>query len=520
MALSIDDLGLIQEELIDVCINSYDIGLQLKVPVGKLNSIKVEYSKPSDQLREMLMTWLKTDTLHEWQTIADALKSRTVGESKLASDIEAKYCHGSLGQASGQEMPRNTQIEALQQQVLELQQFLESKTQPQQIAERLERKLREQHCAIEAGQSLQQELNQQLQLIKLTVPQPQEIDQIRQKLQEQQHTIDAGQRQQCELKEQLQSIKRLFGQPQPNPPQKETTFCKLIWRNGAKAPQTMRRGSVATDGTMLYCNGDGSTSVHQYHSDTQQWSTLPDLPHILSTLVMADRKLTSVGGYLRGKAIDSLLSLTLGIRGRMWSQHFPPMTTKRYWTAAIYHSRSLIIAGGLGSDGHERLATVEVLNMDTWIWFIASSLPHPFYLATASICGERLYLLGGEDQTGYLTRSVLTCSITELLHSRQTLRQSAVWQRIADAPYKGSSCATLCGQLVVMGGSDESNKDTTAIFMYKESTNSWLAMEAMKIPRYRALVAGFDDNTIMAVGGYHGELNTVEIAKVLTVFTM
>ena len=145
MALSIDDLGLVQEELIDACVNSYNIGLQLKVPVGKLDSIKAEYSKPSDQLRETLKAWLKTATHHKWQTIVDALRTRAVGEPKLASDIEAKYCQGTPGQASGQAILNDTHIEALQQ--------------------HFDQKLHEQQCAIEAIQT-ELELNKQLQSMK------------------------------------------------------------------------------------------------------------------------------------------------------------------------------------------------------------------------------------------------------------------------------------------------------------------------------------------------------------------
>ena len=447
MTLNIDDLGTVWEALFDTRSKAYNIGLKLKVPVGTLDSIKLEFSNPANQLRETLKAWLKMAEQQKWQTIVEMLRSRIISEPKLASDIEAEYCQGTPAQGSGQAMPRDVQIQALQQH-------------------------------------------------------------FEQKLQEQQRAIEAMQIQQA-LKEQLPSMKRSTDQPQPNPPQQETTLRKLIWRDGPKAPETMPRGSVATDGTMVYCNGRDSTSVHQYHSDTQQWRTLPDLPHLLSTLVMANSKLTSVGGLNPSGATNSLFSLTGEDRDRKWSQHFPPMTTKRCLTAAICHGCSLIIAGG--NDGHNRLATVEVLNMDTQLWSFAGSLPHPFSDATTSICGERLYLLGGCGQSGLLTHLVLTCTISKLLLSCQKLSQFTIWQHVTDAPYKASSCATLCGQLVVVGAYDEANKDTTTVRAYDESTDSWLAMEAMKTPRYRALVASLHDNTMLVIGGLG--LDAVEIAK-------
>ena len=325
-----------------------------------------QFVKPSDKLRETLKAWLKMTPQQNWQTIVKALRSRIIDELTLASIIEEKYCQGTPGEAGRQALPRDTQIEALQQQ--------------------FEQKLREkQHAAIDRKQK---------------------------------------------FKKQLQSMKQPSARPQPNPPQHEMTHKKLIWRDGPKAPEAMERGSVATDGTTVYFNDRSSPRVHQYHSDYQQWSTLPDLPHTRSTLVMADSKLTSVGGYRKqylrsDRATNSVLSLTQGrLRGMKWSQHFPAMFYKRYFTAVVCHGRSLIVAGG--HNGDYEVAKVEVLDMDIGLWSSATSLPHSFSEGTTSICGERLYLLGGSDQTPlirsphltrYGTHSVFTCSISELLHS-------------------------------------------------------------------------------------------------------
>ena len=125
---------------------------------------------------------------------------------------------------------------------------------------------------------------------------------------------------------------------------------------------------------MVYCNDCASTKVRQYHSDTQQWSILPNLPHIQSNLVMANRKLTSVGGY-QGGATDSILSLTGEGRDRKWSQHFPPMITKRFRTTVICHGRSLIVAGG--SNGPNILATywVAMIRLEGHSQF--SPVPYP-----------------------------------------------------------------------------------------------------------------------------------------------
>ena len=44
------------------------------------------------QLSEMLKTWLTNSDSTSWKTLTDALRSRSVGASQLASVLEAKYC--------------------------------------------------------------------------------------------------------------------------------------------------------------------------------------------------------------------------------------------------------------------------------------------------------------------------------------------------------------------------------------------------------------------------------------------
>ena len=91
--LSVDDLPVVMEELNDTRAKWYDIGLQLRISVGTLNAIKKDCNSTSDCLRETLTTWLKTcPSPPTWSNIVDALRSSTVGEVRLAADLEQKYC--------------------------------------------------------------------------------------------------------------------------------------------------------------------------------------------------------------------------------------------------------------------------------------------------------------------------------------------------------------------------------------------------------------------------------------------
>ena len=324
-------------------------------------------------------------------------------------------------------------------------------------------------------------------------------------VEEKQHTITTLLR---ELNQQLQTMKQPKA-PSQKPVIQQNIMQGMRWHKESKAPEQMYRGSAASDSSKAYFNGAGSTTVYSYDSDTREWNGLPDTPYTYFTLVVVHHVLTMVGGKLGpGEATDSLLSLMGEGRNKKWLPHFPAMPTKRYFTAVVCSGCSLIVAGG--SDGRYTLAAVEVLDTDTQQWSIASSLTHPFYLATLSICGERLYMLGGWDQTDCKTRCVLSCIVPELLQSCQPqplagkLRtapasQSTIWSYVTDVPYYYSSCATLRGQLVAVGGYI-AGKNVTTITGYNETTDSWEDVGDMPTARRWALVAILNGK-MMVVGG-------------------
>ena len=90
--LTLDDLGQVMEEVLDVSAQWYHLGVQLKVRTGTLDNIQAQFPDPKRQLLEMLKTWLTTSDNTSWKTLTDALRSRSVGASQLASVLESKYC--------------------------------------------------------------------------------------------------------------------------------------------------------------------------------------------------------------------------------------------------------------------------------------------------------------------------------------------------------------------------------------------------------------------------------------------
>ena len=258
----------------------------------------------------------------------------------------------------------------------------------------------------------------------------------------------------------------------------------------------MYRGAAVSHGNMAYFNSELSTAVYCYESQRRLWQKLPDCHSYYSALVMADNKLTTIGGRdQQWQPTNSLASLTGKGKDSKWVELFPRMPTARYLLAAVCRGRNVIAAGGRG-DGGRRLNTVEILDTELRQWSSAASLPHPMYLASITVCEDLLYLLGGYDQNGDRTLSVLTSSITDLLHQQQeTANQPIVWRSAADAPYYVSTAVSVRGQLLAIGGTkeekgtkhnkkDEHDKNTSAIVAYDPTSDSWQDMGHMATPRY------------------------------------
>lgn len=85
-------MRVVQEELIGVSNKWYNIGLQLHIQPGVLDSI-MENKDGHSRLCEMLKCWLKgVDPQPTWKLLVKALDSQSVSESDLAKQLKRRYC--------------------------------------------------------------------------------------------------------------------------------------------------------------------------------------------------------------------------------------------------------------------------------------------------------------------------------------------------------------------------------------------------------------------------------------------
>ena len=306
----------------------------------------------------------------------------------------------------------------------------------------------------------------------------------------------------------LQKVNKVL--PQPMAKQKEEL--KMSWKVCNAAPRKMCRGSATVCGNVAYFRPAFTGQVLSYNSDTKEWSTLPECSTKHFSLTVVNGLVTTVGGVQSRNCTNTLLSLMEEGRRQEWVEHFPPMPTKRKLNAAICNGKALLVAGGEGErntklrkgdvNKYTVLTTVEVMDTDTRQWSTASSLPQPTSDATVTICGDRVYLVGGKNQDGQRTKLVFTCYLNALLQSQSS---HSVWNTVTDIAVKCTTCVTLNGQLLAVGGEDAHEKDTNNIYSYNTETSSWDVISHMPTPRRWCLVAVLPGNKLMVVGG---ETNT------------
>ena len=387
--------------------------------------------------------------------------------------------------------------------------------------------------------------NHQLQLKEAAITaREQEIQQLRQQLQSTEQTNAELLQSLLEKERTVPDHQGLIKEPQQSASQRRREggasgaatsagSIRLRWRDGGRAPCKMCGEVVAVDGSVAYFRSAVPSflySVFAYNSANNKWSELPRCPNSGFSLAIVNSLLIAVGGKTpNGEVTNSLLSLT----DNKWTEQFPPMPTKRWVTAAVCSGRYLIVVGGIL--GKKDLSTVEVMDTETLRWYTASSLPRPLHQASATLCGDQIYILAGFSKSGKdfnhakYSKSVFTCSLDALLQSCQpqslkaqfkvfSISKSKVWHQLADTPFSFSPCVSLHGRLLIVGGYISDNEESNAVHMYNTTTNSWEVISHMATPRHQSLVAVLPHNQLMVVGGStlaDGGDDSVEIANIV-----
>ena len=261
----------------------------------------------------------------------------------------------------------------------------------------------------------------------------------------------------------------------------------------------MSRGTAVVSGNVAYFNYAG-TDVHAYHVDEDKWTRLPDCTQKWFGFAVINSLLTAVGGE-KSPSREPTNTLT-SLREGKWVELLPPMSTNRVRPAVVTtdNNNYVIVAGGKtefirGTD----LATVEVLNCSSLRWTSVCDLPEPLPYIAATICNGRIYCFD-------VRHAAYTCTVDSLLSSSQSLTADThtdsqttspqIWRALTDVPARYSTPASLCGQLVAVGG-----MGVSTIHQYNMTSGSWEAIGSMPTARGSSLVVVLVGGKMLVVGG-------------------
>ena len=261
----------------------------------------------------------------------------------------------------------------------------------------------------------------------------------------------------------------------------------------------MQRGSATTDNKFAYFT-TGDSKIYKHEWSTVKWEELPPSPHRNSGLVIIDGELTAVGGYGGYRPTNKLFTLRQG----QWVEHYPPMNTGISSPVVVSTSDGnyIIVIGG----GDNWTTTVDVFHVKTRRWCeLKAYLPPPLYSPSTTICGNQLYIIGCYG-AGY------SCSLQALLSSDQP-PNIVKWTLLPQAPVECLTAATLCGQLIIIGGLKQKERGGSEVSsIHQLIDGQWVKIGSMSSRTTMCLVVSPSLDKMMIVGGegQFGKSNSVE----------
>ena len=294
------------------------------------------------------------------------------------------------------------------------------------------------------------------------------------------------------------------------------------------APMSISRGAAVVHNSIAYFTFRGSVLTYNIHSCA--WNKMAECPQANGGFAAVGELPTMIGGEKGGQVTGELVSLVDGF----WMETFPRMPTPRIYSSAITHDNYLIVVGGSSSTklGIDILPVVEVMDISNYqteqAWSSLTSLPHPLACTSVAIHKGHMILHGGMDRIGK-TLINLTCDISSLLNSNKRSTRNAkgpkaigiklkraldptskrereitpppLWLRLGHSRKYHSTCVSIGGQLLAVGGHGDYDEADTTVDRYNTNSSSWEQIGSMGSARWLCHAVGLSDNDLIVVGG-------------------
>ncbi len=276
---------------------------------------------------------------------------------------------------------------------------------------------------------------------------------------------------------------------------------------------------------------DDVRKVFEYFPEGDEWSLLPDHSHRCFALGQFQGQLITVGGDSKEGGWTGRV-YRYKKESRQWTEFLKPLTTARAGLSIITTQSAIIACGGsTKGEGNKPVpcATVEVYTTETDQWQTTDPLPIACFAMSSVTIDDTFYLLGGGDTPDTPIKTVLSASISSLVHKAMSHPQPAassqqdghtsVWKTLPDIPMVGSAAASLGGCLLAVGGVDEQDKPIPAVHVYFPPTNSWVKLTAGELPQPLGLpmTVQLSHNELLSCGGGDANDDYVKIVYIGTV---
>ena len=252
------------------------------------------------------------------------------------------------------------------------------------------------------------------------------------------------------------------------------------------APCEMSRGSATTDGRFAFITQNDSSKVYAYEMSTEKWEQLPSTPYANPGLIVCGSVLVAAGGQITNKVF------AMNPSRPQWIQKHPPMNIARYSPAVVSTSDDNIIV--IGGYIHPRMPTpvVELYKSSTRQWFQLKNLPEPLGELSATITSQNtLHVIGA--------KSSYSCALRTLQAASYPSPYSQTWKPLPPLPVTHSTAASLCGELLIIGGRQNSSPVDS---IYQLVEREWVKIGVMFTGRLQPLVVCPIPHKMVIVGGW------------------
>lgn len=249
-----------------------------------------------------------------------------------------------------------------------------------------------------------------------------------------------------------------------------------------------------------------------------------DVPQYYSASVVLEDELVLIGGVnaVDGKFTGALSSYDFN--AQVWLNRYPPLPTPRASASAFVYGEYLIVMGGQ-NEQKEIVGVVEVLHLSTQVWETSDRLALPVAGASAVVCKNTVYLVGGV-QGSLCVQTVQSTPVRKILQSchRFSVVSSIasdirnIWKQVHDCPFTKMTALSSGNQLLAFGGEQitksANSEPAEWIWIYDQEENTWSPVQGMPSPRKLCAVTLLPDNHVIIIGG-DPEFTKIDITEVL-----